>query len=480
MNLNSRIALLFAFGITTGTAGAGDADRDTSFNGVGSRIIDFGLVTQVGAEDRAFSALRTQSGKYIVAGSTGSRLAVTRLNDDGNIDTGFGPDGLGLIVPNFQQLVPFASALETGFTIPLSGERILAAGAYVNAGSNVSFGVCALSGSGSVLSGFGTGGCSSIGFASAGGASHQARAIVIDPQGNIYVAGTLYVAPSRIGIAKLRLSNGALVAAFGNQGVNDFALNPLFGSDAWALSLSANSKLVVVGSTLNDAGNGDLMSVLHLDSISGDVDTGFCNDIQICTGNHDTFGRRTFGFSGSTESAAFAVATDAQGDIYVAGYATVPDVSAPGGFRQEAAIAKLRPDGSFSPGFGTQGSGRTRFRALPGDTYANAIALDRSGKILISGVSAFGNTTDTAFFVARLNANGSVDNGFANGSYYATYPFDRANAGVPRRDQANAMSIDSLGRPIIAGSALWDTPNDFDFAVVRLLPTADIFADGFQ
>jgi hypothetical protein len=78
------------------------------------------------------------------------------------------------------------------------------------------------------------------------------------------------------------------------------------------------------------------------------------------------------------------------------------------------------------------------------ETYAQAIAVEASGKVLVTGYTLpVGGFHDNVMTTWRLNADGSLDAGFGSDGLITQY----AAGG---RD----IAIDSLGRILVAGWAV--------------------------
>jgi uncharacterized delta-60 repeat protein len=191
----------------------------------------------------------------------------------------------------------------------------------------------------------------------------------------------------------------------------------------------------------------------------------------------------------------FAVATQEDGKIIVAGYASLPN--------RVFALARYKPDGNLDTGFGDAGKVTTEI--LPGNfAEIHALALLGDGRILAAGKA--GND----FALARYLSNGTIDTSFgtagkvttafefvqptvyalavqgdgrivaAGGSEYslalARYQGDgsldlsfgsggKITAVATRCTAARGLAIQSDGKILVAGSA--QGPTHMDFAVLR-------------
>lgn len=106
------------------------------------------------------------------------------------------------------------------------------------------------------------------------------------------------------------------------------------------------------------------------------------------------------------------------------------------------------------------------------DPYlVRAAAIDSQGRILIAGSEQLGNAF--GFKVIRLLANGQPDTNFDGDGIALPGSFTGQN-----NDLAEALSIDSLDRVVVAGSARFSA-TDTDFAVLRLT-TSGALDTGFS
>ncbi len=109
-------------------------------------------------------------------------------------------------------------------------------------------------------------------------------------------------------------------------------------------------------------------------------------------------------------------------------------------------------DGSFAGG----GSAITPVGA--GEDYANAVAVQSDGKILVAGGAAM--TGGTQFALVRYGRDGSLDAGFGNGGKVTTAIGSKGN------DVAAAVALQIDGKILVAGSSDQGATG-MDFVVVR-------------
>ncbi len=182
-------------------------------------------------------------------------------------------------------------------------------------------------------------------------------------------------------------------------------------------------------------------------------------------------GRSTVDFGGGFDH-IWSVAQQPDGKLVVAG------VNLPAGASQaRAALARFNPDGTLDDGgpldsnpldqFGV--GGKVLVSIGTGSATARDLAIQADGKILVVGGAQ--SPTSGDFFVARLNANGSLDDGGANDST----PGDAfgSTGGVVLldfgfgSDDATAVAIQPDGRIVVGGLATIDTQLHWAFGLAR-------------
>lgn len=124
-------------------------------------------------------------------------------------------------------------------------------------------------------------------------------------------------------------------------------------------------------------------------------------------------------------------------------------------------VARLNPDGSVDTSFGNGGK---VFANLFGRSVNFAdLVLQPDGKILVGGwVAGAGGGSDYDFWLVRLNANGTFDPGFGSGGLVTTDLFSHS------ADQLTALAVQADGR-ILAAGGVRRTGEDEHFVVVRYL-----------
>jgi uncharacterized delta-60 repeat protein len=400
-------------------------ELDTSFGlGTGKSLIDLG--GRRGRDDGAAVALQPD-GKIVVAGShstTGDNVAVARLVvPEGTLDRSYGlGDGwsdLHLGGADFGQAV----ALQPDGKIVVAG--------YSSATGTWDFAVARLLvPEGTFDSSFGGGDGSSLIHL---GGEDRGRAVVLQPDGKIVVAGSFTKPNPQLpgattidfAVVRLLVPEGTFDTSYG---LGDGWSSLEFGGndEGRAVALQPDGKILVVGES-NSNGTNDF-AVVRLLVPEGTLDLSFG-------------GARLMDFGG-TEDYGSAVVLQPDGKIVVAG-------EAGGNF----AVARLQPNGELDTTFGLGGKSIVDFGGFDG---GDAVALQPDGKIVVAGST--GTTTISDFAVARLQPNGVLDTTFGTEG--------RSIVDFGGTDFGKAVALQPDGRIVVAGTS--NALGTDDFAVARL------------
>ena len=145
---------------------------------------------------------------------------------------------------------------------------------------------------------------------------------------------------------------------------------------------------------------------------------------------------------------ANAVALAPDGAIIAAGSAAVDDAS-------RFAVVRYRPDGTVD------NVAATAFG--PGSAFANAVAPQSDGRVVVAGFAAATGETSGTFALARYDADGALDRSFGDGGRVTT-----ALAGPA---VANGVSVQSDGKIVAAGTVSGTRDR---FALVRYEPNGTL------
>jgi uncharacterized delta-60 repeat protein len=321
--------------------------------------------------------------------------------------------------------------------------RILVAGRCDDANFRSRFALARYNTNGSLDSSFGSSGKIVAIFS---GLDDEARALALQPNGAIVVAGLATDANLNVNFALARFNpDGSPDASFGIGGrvTTDFVGER---DEANAVTLQPDGRIVVAGLSINSALNSDFALARY--NPDGSLDATFDADGKAVT-DFAAFGDQANG-----------VAIQTDGRIVAAGVTSDSDAST------DFALARYNPNGSLDSSFDGDGLVITDFSS-PSDG-AKAVALQKDGRIVAAGF-AEGQGADLGdFALARYNSNGSLDAAFGLAGRVIT-----DFAGVT--DSANALAIQADGRIVAAGSGSF-TADGSDFALARYNPSGALDA----
>jgi uncharacterized delta-60 repeat protein len=231
--------------------------------------------------------------------------------------------------------------------------------------------------SGSLDPTFGSHGVVVVKASPGGGRVYDARAIALQPDKRIVVAGLATTQLARFN------PNGSPDASFGEDGFVSAHVA------AYAMVLEKNGKIVIGGV----GGHGQFALARFRGDGSPDTSFGTAGEVDTSIG------------AGAT---LYALVVRPDGKIVAAG-------SASDGNNGEVALAQYKPDGSLDSTFG---HGGTLMTDLCGDAYAAGVVIQPNGKIVAAGGVYYGphpagcGHTGCAAAVLRYNPDGSLDPSF--------------------------------------------------------------------
>jgi uncharacterized delta-60 repeat protein len=378
--------------------------------------------------------MRALASFLIVLGLVGAAQAAP-----GALDTTFSGDGR--IVEN--GLVPsHASAV----AIQPDG-RIVAVGS-----TGTDFAVLRYHRNGTADTSFGGNGLVVTPFGSSA-SDDAARAVAIQTDGRIVVAGSVGSTTNRrVGVVRY-LANGTRDTTFGDNGRVTMDFGP-DGGGAAGMAIQADGKIVLVGSTGSD------FAIARL-NVDGTLDTSF--------GAPFFAGIATQDLNGFSQDSATAVAILADGSFVVAGTST---------FEGRRVFAFIRVTaGGFPQLVGPGGAGNEARHTSFGvstDATVTAMAVQPDGKIVLVGdrtLTGGGGSVpifrDTHMAIARYNADGAMDNTFGVDGLGVIRPFSGTSVGVPD-SFGRAVAIQLDGKIVVVGQAEPATGFVSSLTVVRL------------
>jgi uncharacterized delta-60 repeat protein len=395
---------------------------DTSFgNG--------GLVsTPAGGLGQGEAVVIQPTGGIVTAGwstvSTGGAtdFSLTRHDQSGNLDPTFGTNGIATTDLGGDHDQAFGAAV-------LGDNGIVAVGRTNALGIlKTAFGVVGYTPDGKLNQNFGNGGIVTTPFAGMGA---QAKAVAVQPDGKIVVAGSAFVSNSideDFAVARYN-ADGSIDDNFGAHGLVTVDLGTL-NDFATGLAIESDGKIVVGGNAGEDVGLARLLP-------NGTLDITF-----------GTLGRSVtrIGLGADVNG----IALDSDGGIRIAG-STVGAISQ----NHDFLLAGFKADGTLNLGFGHFGFVTTDFGH--GDDFAENLLVDDQGEIVLVGRAASDTIEDLA--LAAYQPDGSPAD-FGRGGIFTV---DFHGLG----DFGQDLVIDSKSRVIAAGGT--GSSNGTEFALTRVL-----------
>ena len=219
-------------------------------------------------------------------------------------------------------------------------------------------------------------------------------------------------------------------------------LDPSFGSGGYAttrfgeespgarsVAIQSDGKIVVATSAVVTGGDAfafaDAFALARFNS-DGSLDNSFDGNGKLTT------------LFGTSDARANSVVLQPDGKIVVAGYASNGHGNI--GF----ALARYNSDGSLDTSFDGDGKLITEFGTTFGYAFANSMALQPDGKIVLAGWVGRSVGIGSVFALARYNSDGSLDTSFdGDGTLITdggtTYAF------------ANSVALQADGKIVVAG-----------------------------
>lgn len=465
------ISLIFSFiapaGVSltlTTSAHAADGERDLTFGSGGVGYAQSHVVAGTA------SPIVLPDGKVIVCnaraddgGLSGQDMLVARFNADGTLDTSFNFDGRVAI--DFTG--PGGLDACKGLAVQPDGKIIVVGAASASQwGADSDFGIARLNTNGTLDTTFGSGtGKVAVAFQLGGGNGESAHSAVVQPDGKIVVAGvaTTQTHGSDFAVARL-LPDGSMDSSFNLTGrvTIDFAPAGSSGTSDVGLGLALDGQgRLLVGGRVDAGVQGYDFAVARL-LPDGTLDKDFDSD-----------GKAVVPMSQAPNYAAVASGLLQQRDGRIVLFGAV-DTSISGTGDYDMALVRLLPDGSLDTGFGVAGKATIAFdTVVEGLSIATSVIQQANGKLIAVGEAGTNpNGTKALAAIARLHADGSLDNSFGD---FGKKTYDLQLTSPPKLRLAGAAL---QGTQLIVSGAVITADGSADDFVMRLAIDS-IFADDF-
>jgi uncharacterized delta-60 repeat protein len=362
-----------------GRAAAGDLDPAFGRGGVAQT--DFG-----GTDEYGFAVKIQSDGKIVVGGQSGIypvfHSGLARYTANGKLDRTFGTGGKATAA-----LDPGGDGVQA---IALQSDgKIVTAGSVIHNNSTLAFITGRFNSVGTLDASFGIEGSVQTTF---GDQAAEGNDVVLQSDGKIIVVGSTgagsYSALNDFALVRYN-SDGSFDQSFGRGGkvTTHFPGSFNTGSIAWAVALQRDGKIVVGGNYVNEA-TPNAFALARYNS-NGTLDTSFGNAGLVSTS------------IGAGSALAFGLVIQRDGRIVLAGYSDGED--------HDFTLACYSSNGTLDPTFGTGGITTTNFSANS-DDIAYALAVQRDGALLVGG--RVGQYPVFDFGLARYTRNGQLDQSF--------------------------------------------------------------------
>ena len=345
-----------------------DGSADNAFGGTGRVTTDVagGFLVEY-----ARAVVQQPDGKLVVAGegtlaNNSIAVALVRYNADGTLDSSFSGDGKMLEAAVAGQA--YAVALQP------DGKIVVAGSAPASGGSDFAdMMVARFHGDGSLDSGFGTAGVTTI---DVGIGTDVARNLVILTDGSMVITGEAQPSSGNTQTALAKLDgNGDLDASFGVAGKVAIP-----GANAGrGLALQADGKLLLAGGSHTIPSS---FVVMRLNA-DGSYDSAF--------GNGGASVIRTSTSTAGEGDIAAAVAIRPDGLIYVAGKS--------GSINENFGLVRFTASGELDTSFGTAGFSNVDFSGL--QDGAESLVIQPDGKVVMGGYAT--PTSNDGYGLARVH-----------------------------------------------------------------------------
>jgi len=391
LNVYSRRAL-FLYRLT-------ESGLDTSFDSDGFAESGWGQF------DYGRGVAITSTGRILVAGyrtyNSYDDMLVRRYNIDGTPDLTFGTDGVAGALSS----APWHYLNDQALALSLDGQgRILMTGTNDNIWyGNTNMILWRYSADGVLDTTLNSAGFVIPDWTTAGLGNERGRAVTVGPDGTILIAGERTQSSG---------STDAVLWRYSDTGIL-LSKTVIGAGRGWAIALDSNPHILIAGQRTDGAGN---------------------RDAVVWRRAPDGTPLDEFVYDGGSDDLARAIAVDTAGRILLAGEA-----------RNESAnldlfLCRFASDGTLETVRSVDGGA--------GDDRATAIAIDSTGRIVVTGSTAQPNG-GTKMVLLRLLPDLSLDASFGSSGQFLQQASMRG-----KEDVGDAMTVTASGEIFVAGHSL--------------------------
>lgn len=404
MKLNIALILvsmiILAGGCSSSSDGSSSAiipsatgELDTTFNGSG--IVVDNNASGLAGGDIGNAVTTDSNGRVLVAGSSPNLngtedMVIWCYEDNGSLDTNFGSSGYV-----FHDNAAGGNSDDAGnaMIIDLNG-KILVAGESVNSSGNFDMTIWRYNSDGTLDTTFNGTGYITHDNAAGGSGNDHAESITLDSSNKIIVTGSSRNGGGHSDMALWRYdSNGSLDPTFGTSGTvtHDSAAGGSGNDYGYSVIVDDSGKLLVTGYSDNGS---DWDMVIWRYNSNGTLDTTFSGTGVVIV--HNAGG-------GSGNDYGRSIVLDNNGKILVTGCSTTA------GGDVDMLIWRYDDNGTLDPSFGTSGT-VMHDNAAGGSfhDYGVSMTIDTNNKILVTGHST-NATPNSDMAIWRYDDTGTLD-----------------------------------------------------------------------
>ncbi len=401
---NGAIVLAGSIGGNGATGGSksvlarltGGGALDFSFGTMGIATHD--LSTNQGDGLRAL--VRMDDGRYVGCGvffatGTAQDFVAARFNTNGSLDTTFGG---GAVVTSFLQSGSGASLFDQCNAVALQPDGMIVSAGFTSEAGPAHVALTRHTASGVLDSMFGSGGKVDINASATVNGNSEARAVVVQPDGKLLVAGYAF-GPGNSEFLVMRLnSNGSPDATFGTNGITRTPVGS--GEDiANAMVRQPDGRIVLAGSMYAADGHRDFALARY--TAAGLLDPSFGTGGLVTTP------------VGPSDDYAYALLLMPWGRLVAAGSAR----RSTGGPGNDLALVAYNADGSLDRYFGIAGKRIVTLSALDDIVYGLVSDIGGARFWAVGTSASAGLNPDQDFLAVEF---GLPDTIFRNGFETAT------------------------------------------------------------
>lgn len=467
LSITSVSTLALLAGIAWAADGAGTLDATFGAGEVDGTPAGVVSTSLGNGDDMAEDLTVSADGTVTVVGNRhngeSNDIVLVRYTTDGTFDAAFGvgeDDG----TPNGVVNISLGAGNDFGTAVAAQADGKLLVAGFHEEGTSTNMVVLRVNADGTLDQSFGIsadGTDNGIVNVSLGDGNDIARAIAVQPDGKIVVAGDSVTADGSANIILARLhADGSVDESFGQSEdgtPNGFVATSLGDGDdkANALALQADGKIVVAGNRVAEDGSSNMIVARYDATGVPDVTFGAASD----DGTPEGFVNLSLG---DGNDIARDIALQADGKIAIAGDSVTADGSS------NFVLARLNADGTPDDSFGVAEDGTPNgFVSTSlgeGNDFASGLAVQSDGKLVVAGYHQEGTSTNIA--VARYETNGALDQTFGMTDDGTENGIVNISLG-DGDDMANAVAMQGDKLVLVAGTTA-ATDGSKNIAVLRL------------